>query len=59
MTTLDEFIATFTEEERHTVTLAEVWNAAVDATVELMLEEGCIDRYYEEECMDVAKLLKA
>ena len=51
---LDDWLSDIYEEP----TLTEVWNAAVDATIEALLEEGNIDESYREEWTTTANKVK-
>lgn len=57
--TLDDWIRdrippTYEEEP----TLSEVWNAAVDATLEILIEEGNISDLYRPEALETVKQIK-
>ena len=46
--TLDDWLSLIPEDERSMITLPEVWNAAIQATIDALLEAGNISHDYQE-----------
>ena len=55
---LDEWLETIPEDEKDKIALPEVWNAAVDATMNALLEAGNIDNHYRPEWTATAESVK-
>ena len=47
--TFDDWMESIPEDERDKIALPEVWNAAVDATFDALIEEACINEDYRIE----------
>ncbi len=54
----DAWLETIPEDERDKIALPEVWDAAVDATMEALLDEGNIDEHYRAEWTETANKVK-
>jgi len=58
MKTFYEWLETIPKDELDKIELSDVWRAAVDATIEALVDEGNIDEYYRDEWMATVNKVK-
>lgn len=58
MKTFHEWFETIPKDELDKIALSDVWRAAVDATIEALVDEGNIDEYYRDEWIATVNKVK-